>query len=93
MHAPTPVEKMRQAIATELQRLGARDPQAMHETILIYNGLFCGRKFQCNEYQALWFLEENEIKFFGPCGDLLKSSSANSCIQGLEGQIEERRAA
>ena len=41
---------------------------------------------------------DHEIKFFSPCGDLLKSSNAISCIQELERHqttsvTEERKAA
>lgn len=96
MTAPTPVERIRQAIAWQLRSLGVQDADSMHESILIHNGLFCGRKFQCEAYEVVWFLEEDEIKFFSPCGDLLRSGSAVSCIEELErAQLpsESRRAA
>ena len=98
MQNSAPVERIRQAIAWQLGSLGVRDTSGLHETILIHNGLFCGRKFQCEEYEVVWFLEEDEIKFFSPCGDLLKSSNAISCIQELERHqttsvTEERKAA
>ena len=96
MGTPTPVERIRQAIAWQLGGLGVRDSSSLHETILIHNGLFCGRKFQCEEYEVVWFLEEDEIKFFSPCGDLLRSTTAVGCIKAMEQfQVEsqERRAA
>ena len=91
MNATSPVERIRQAIAWQLESLGVRDTAALHETILIRNGLFCGRKFRCEEYEAIWFLEEDEIKFFSPCGDLLRATSVIACIDALEQQ--SRRAA
>lgn len=84
MQSDAPVEKIRQAIAWQLGSLGVRDTSLMHETILIHNGLFCGRKFQCEEFEVVWFLEEDEIKFFSPCGDLLRASTAVACLQELE---------
>ncbi|MEZ6133982.1 MAG: hypothetical protein R3C53_03630 [Pirellulaceae bacterium] len=84
MHHATPVEKIRAAIAQQLSSFGAQDIDTMHETILIHNGLFCGRKFQCDNHEVVWFIEEDEIKFFSPCGDLLKATSAIGCIHEYE---------
>lgn len=84
MNNATPVERIRQVIAWQLGRLGVRDTQDMHETMLIHHGLFCGRKFQCEEHEVVWFLEEDEIKFFSPLGELLIASSAVACIEAYE---------
>lgn len=84
MSKATPVEKIRAAIANQLSAYGAQDVESTHETILIRNGLFCGRKFQCDRHEVVWFIEEDEIKFFGPCGDLLKAVSALGWIQEFE---------
>lgn len=90
----TPVEKTRRAISNHLEMLGANNAESLHETMLIHNGLFCGRKFKCDEYEVVWFLEEDEIKFFSPVGELLKACSAIECLQGLEHlDAEQRRAA
>ena len=89
MHDATPIERMRAAVAGQLLRYGVRDATTMRESILIHNGLFCGRKFQCEGHEVVWFLEEDEIKFFGPCGDLLKSTSAIACLQELDSQSAE----
>ncbi|MCA9126333.1 MAG: hypothetical protein KDB22_04570 [Planctomycetales bacterium] len=96
MSMATPVEKIRSAVASQLSSFGVKDPGTIHESILIRNGLFCGRKFKCEGYDVVWFLEEDEIKFFGPCGDLLSTLSAVACIQKYEQEArptDERRAA
>ena len=85
---------MRSAIATQLQQFGVKQPSEMHETLLIRNGLFCGRKFQSEGHLVVWFIEEDEIKFFSPCGELLKSTSAIECLSMVEPvQHAIRRAA
>lgn len=90
---------MRAAIACQLEQLGVQDSGKLHETLLIRNGLFCGRKFQCEGHLVVWFIEEDEIKYFGPCGDLLKATSAVECLtryvpQDLDSQQQaDRRAA
>lgn len=97
MQTDAPVERIRHAIAWQLGSLGVRDTSSMHETILIHNGLFCGRKFQCEEFEVVWFLEEDEIKFFSPCGELLRASTSTACLQELERESRrsdsERKAA
>lgn len=96
MNASTPVEKIRLVIAEQLRQYGAQRVDSIGETILIRSGLFCGRKFQCEGYEVVWFIEEDEIKFFSPCGDLIKSTSAIACIRQYEELCdtqESRRAA
>jgi len=85
---------MRAAIATQLQQLGVQSPIDLHETLLISNGLFCGRKFQCDGHLVVWFIEEDEVKFFSPFGELLKSATAIECLSAIEpSQQSMRRAA
>ncbi len=74
------LERIRDAIGTELQSYGLHDVSELRETILIRNGVFCGRKFQCQGYQVVWFVEENQIKFFAPSGKLLRACTAEECI-------------
>ncbi|WP_197442414.1 hypothetical protein [Lignipirellula cremea] len=31
---------------------------------MIRDGYYCGRKMRCDGLQAIWFVEENEIKFY-----------------------------
>lgn len=84
--------KIRSAIASELLALGAGDVADLRETILIRDGVFCGRKFQCQGYSVVWFMEENEIKFFGPTGQLLRAASPEQCLMA-EAPATIRRAA
>lgn len=93
MNATTPVEKIRLVVAQQLSQLGAAGTDSLGESILIRNGLFCGRRFQCDGYHVVWFIEEDEIKFFSPCGDLLKATSAIACIQQYESQLAPQRQA
>lgn len=85
------LERIRTAISAELVSLGVTDVADLRETILIRDGLFCGRKFQCQGHHVVWFIEENEIKFFGPQGNLLRASSPEQCLGAV--QRTDRRAA
>lgn len=85
---------MRAAIVTQLQQFGVQAPIDLHETLLIRNGLFCGRKFQSDGHLVVWFIEEDEVKFFSPVGELLKSATAIECLAAIEtSQQSLRRAA
>lgn len=74
------LEKIRAAISAELLSLGVSDLSDLRETILIRDGLFCGRKFRCSGHSVVWFMEENQIKFFSPTGELLLASSPEQCL-------------
>jgi hypothetical protein len=98
MSSTTPVEKIRAVIANQLSNCGVRDVQTLREAILIRDGLFCGRKFQCEGFEVIWFIEEDQIKYFAPSGDLIKATSAAECIllyqdASLGNSTSERRAA
>jgi hypothetical protein len=69
--ATSPIEGIRQAIRESLAQLGC-DTAELHEAILIRGGMYCGRRFECAEGSAVWFLEENQIKYFNADGGLLK---------------------
>jgi hypothetical protein len=45
--------------------------QELEETILIRNGFYCGRRYQSSSAHAIWFCEENQLKFYGEQGTLL----------------------
>ena len=56
---------IREVVRASFAELGA-DPQSpMSEHILIRDDLYCGRRFRCDRLQAVWFIEEDEIKIYG----------------------------
>jgi hypothetical protein len=93
----TPVERLRLSICEVLSQFAKRSVVSLHETILIRNGLYCGRKFQAEGFEVVWFVEEDEIKFFGPTGDLMQAGSAisflNSCERSRQGSQVQTKAA
>ncbi len=88
----TPVERVRKAVVEYLARLSGAELVSPYESILIRNGLYCGRKFQWQGYEVVWFLDEDEIKFFGPCGNILFSNSTVPFIHMVEFDTEESRS-
>ena len=64
-------ERVRKLVDQQLQLLGSHCQEAPRETLLIRDGYFCGRRFDRDGYEAVWFEEERQIKFFDPHGVLL----------------------
>jgi hypothetical protein len=61
---------VRQTINETLSELGCDVSGGIHEAILIRQGLYCGRRFECDGGTAVWFIEENQIKFYDRSGAL-----------------------
>jgi len=66
------LDRIRSLIRQTFVELGGLADQLPRETMLIRNGFFCGRRFDIDGLQAVWFTEEDEIKFFGRSGSLAR---------------------
>ena len=42
----------------------------LREAILIRDEFYVGRRFYTESYRAIWFIEQDELKIFGPDGQL-----------------------
>ncbi len=51
-------------------RLGASTEGDLRETILISDGHYCGRRFYRDGFDAVWFVEENQLKIHNQDGSL-----------------------
>ena len=63
---------VRELVRASFAQLGADKEAQMSEHILIRDDLYCGRRFRCGDLQAVWFIEENEIKVYGPDGTVVR---------------------
>jgi hypothetical protein len=68
MHHHQLLQVVRQQVHTHLVGLGADADSGTEETILIRDGIYCGRRFFLGEFMAIWFIEEEELKFFDRSG-------------------------
>lgn len=64
-------DRVRLQVAETLRSLGQPCEPPLRESILIRGGFYCGRRFETEEAQAVWFLEENQLKFYDRDGALL----------------------
>jgi len=69
------------------QWISERQPDAVDlhepasEAMLIRDGFFCGRRFRFTNYQAVWFLEEDELKIRDAHGSVLVLMGASEIDQ------------
>ncbi|MFO0882884.1 MAG: hypothetical protein U0894_01635 [Pirellulales bacterium] len=58
-------------VLNTMAEMGLRGEEGVRESILIRGGSYCGRKFETAHGHAIWFLEENQVKFYAE-GTLVK---------------------
>lgn len=63
-------QHVRLLVAEAFARAGMPQPSDFSESILIKCGNYCGRKFLGNGGHAIWFVEENQVKFYDANGRL-----------------------
>jgi hypothetical protein len=64
MHDIELVGRVRAIIQETFTQLGGPADEVPSEAMLIRDGFFCGRRFTSEGLEAVWFIEENEIKFY-----------------------------
>lgn len=73
-------ESIRRHIWQTFAKLGCHADVPPSETIMIRGGHYCGHRFECSGMRAVWFLEEDQIKFFAPDGSLLKVDTPSDAV-------------
>ncbi len=64
------IEAVRRRVARTFAELSAGGADQLCESILIRDGAYCGRRFAAPAGHAIWFVEEDEIKFYDAAGKL-----------------------
>lgn len=82
------LESIRDVVTHAFAELAASDVE-FSESVLIRDGFYCGRCFTCDAFRAVWFAEENIVKFYGDDGQFLDSR----CVDGATDQPWRQRAA
>ena len=72
MHGVQLVERVRSIVHQTFAELGSSAELVPSEAMLIRDGFFCGRRFVAEGLEAVWFVEENEIKFYDSDGAVLQ---------------------
>ncbi len=80
MHHAHLTEEIRQHARRRLEEMGAAPQADLVETILIRDGYYCGRRFSCDGFSAVWFVEETQVKFYHRDGRVVTSCSVEELL-------------
>lgn len=69
---------VRQQLQTWFTAQSSTQPWEIRESILIREGFYCGRRFDFAGYRAVWFVEEDQVKIYGPDGALAEAFQASA---------------
>lgn len=71
MHHAELTEAIRRRVVETFAHLGVTPEAELRESILIRDGSYCGRRFEAEGAHAVWFLEEDQLKFYRADGGAL----------------------
>src|SRR5438270_12392397 len=69
-------ESIRSLVAATFARLRIAQGDELRESLLMRSGAYCGRRFEAVGGSAVWFAEENQIKFFAADGSVVQTIAA-----------------
>ena len=85
------LEAIRKLVRRTFAELGTVENFEVTEHVLLREDVYCGRRFQAGGLQAIWFIEEDEIKFHAQDGSVAYVMTSSDAEQLSE--LAERRAA
>jgi hypothetical protein len=72
MHHAQLTEAVRRRVAEAFAQTGGPPARELRETILVSGGAYCGRRFDAPNGHAIWFVEEDQLKFYHPDGSVVE---------------------
>jgi hypothetical protein len=64
-----------------MESLGADPHSETVETILVRDGYYCGRRLECDGLSVVWFVEENQVKFYHRDGSVTGTCSVDDLLR------------
>ena len=69
----THVQTVRHLVMQTFTELGSESVAPPRETLLIRDGDYIGRRFDREKFRAVWFIEENQLKFSDQDGHVIRA--------------------
>ena len=85
------LEAVRRAVRSTFVELGANVSFQLSEHILLRDDAYCGRRFFADGLQAIWFVEEDQIKIHARDGAVARVMSIDEAARLTA--AEDRKAA
>lgn len=77
MHHAQRILHVRQMVHDTLRRLEGQPEIEPHESVLIQDGYYCGRRFVSDQMEAVWLFEDDQLKFYHADGTLVEVIDAS----------------
>lgn len=74
---PDQIQRTREHVLKVFRELESEET-VLRETVLIRDGHYCGHKFSNDQLDAVWFIEEDEIKIYDANHRLIRVDSQHS---------------
>ena len=75
------LDRVRRWVHDTFRKRGTPEDERPIETILVREGYYCGRRFACASLRAVWFVEEDMVKVFGPQGEFLEATRVSEAAE------------
>ena len=75
------LEAVRHVVRGAFVELGAEVGSALSEHILVRDDAYCGRRFVVDGLQAIWFVEEDQIKVHAQDGSVARVMSVEEAVR------------
>jgi len=69
----TAAEALHNAVVTGFRQLGAEQPEAIRQNVLLQEDCFAGYRYFCGRLQAEWWSGAGEVVFFDAAGKRLRA--------------------
>lgn len=66
------IAEVRQQVSETFAHMQVPQPDQFRESILLRGGAYCGRRFEADGAYAIWFLEEDEVKYYATAPDVAR---------------------
>lgn len=83
------LEAVRNAVRNTFVQLGVAAGFQLHEHILLRNDVYCGRRFLAEGLQAIWFVEEDQVKIHAKDGTVARVLTVEEAAQWIAGEARE----
>ena len=81
---------IRTALTAWLKEHDSTATPEFRESMLIRDGFFCGRRFKHDSIDAVWFLEENELKISNAVTGTLIETVPSEAIGALAAKVASK---
>lgn len=85
------LEAVRNAVRNTFVQLGVADGFQLNEHILLRSDVYCGRRFLAEGLQAIWFVEEDQVKIHAKDGTVARVLTVEEAVGWIA--TEARKAA